>query len=422
LGASDAFSAVIYAVFIFSVLGFYVSPLPSRILFMSAQKTSKHTLVCAAVLSCFAVFGATQIIAAAVKPGSLNLPAGLTALREGKTTQTLEKQLDHNLPVRPAAIALANAVRYKLFGAGGEQVTVGRNEWLFLTEELMFDGPGVKGSVNNPDLALKARVELIGELGRLLQSQGVNLVVALVPDKARVYSQFLHAQKYPSYNETRFADALAGLRNKKVNTIDLLTPMVKAAGTTQLYYRTDTHWNQNGSQIAAQEIAKAISEIKDKEKLDIKRVKFSSTVSGVDQERSGDLTRLMGLDIVPNAFRPAPDIEAAEVTSEVASEVSAKDSAPGLFDDSGVGVVLAGTSYSLRANFHGKLQYQLSTQVLNTAKDGGGFLQAMTAYLKDDAFKTAKPKVLVWEIPERMLRRPIDQERDWLNQIKPSLK
>jgi alginate O-acetyltransferase complex protein AlgJ len=393
---------------------------------VSTTGTSKHSLICAAVLSCFAVFGATQMIAAALKPGALDLPSGFTALREGKTTQTLEKQLDHNLPIRPAAIALANAIRYKLFGAGGEQVTVGRNEWLFLTEELMFDGPGVKGGLNNPDEALKSRVALISELDQILQSLGVKLVIALVPDKARVYSKYLQAQKYPTYNETRFIDALLALRAKKVNTIDLFTPMVEAAATMQLYYRTDTHWNQNGSQIAAQEIAKAINELKAKEVLDIKRVNFSSSVASASQERSGDLTRLMGLDIVPNAFRPTPDLEAAELTSELTPnatvQVDAKNSAPGLFDDSSVGIVLAGTSYSLRANFHGKLQQHLSAQVLNTAKDGGGFLQAMTAYLKDDAFKTSKPKVLVWEIPERMLRRPIDQERVWLNQVKPSLK
>jgi alginate O-acetyltransferase complex protein AlgJ len=53
--------------------------------------------------------------------------------------------------------------------------------------------------------------------------------------------------------------------------------------------------------------------------------------------------------------------------------------------------------------------------VLNTAKDGGGFLQAITAYLKDDSFKTSKPKVLIWEIPERMLQSPISDEKGWLD-------
>jgi alginate O-acetyltransferase complex protein AlgJ len=30
----------------------------------------------------------------------------------------------------------------------------------------------------------------------------------------------------------------------------------------------------------------------------------------------------------------------------------------------------------------------------------------MEAYLKDEAFKTNKPKLIIWEIPERELRSP----------------
>jgi alginate O-acetyltransferase complex protein AlgJ len=56
----------------------------------------------------------------------------------------------------------------------------------------------------------------------------------------------------------------------------------------------------------------------------------------------------------------------------------------------------------LRANFHGQLQEQLKTEVLNVAKDGGGFMQAMSDYLNDDAFRTAPPKLVIWEVPERV--------------------
>jgi alginate O-acetyltransferase complex protein AlgJ len=71
----------------------------------------------------------------------------------------------------------------------------------------------------------------------------------------------------------------------------------------------------------------------------------------------------------------------------------------------------------MRGNFHGHLQQALSAKVLNMAKDGGGFLQAMTDYLKDDAFKQSKPKLIVWELPERMLRLPLDGEKDWLARV-----
>jgi hypothetical protein len=58
--------------------------------------------------------------------------------------------------------------------------------------------------------------------------------------------------------------------------------------------------------------------------------------------------------------------------------------------------------------------------VLNAAKDGGGFLQAATLYLKDEAFRSNKPTVLVWELPERFLWRKLDDEAGWLESVKLS--
>jgi uncharacterized membrane protein len=49
--------------------------------------------------------------------------------------------------------------------------------------------------------------------------------------------------------------------------------------------------------------------------------------------------------------------------------------------------------------------------------DGGGFLQAMGEYLKNDAFLQSKPKVLVWEIPERFLYMPLTEELSWLKKV-----
>jgi alginate O-acetyltransferase complex protein AlgJ len=66
------------------------------------------------------------------------------------------------------------------------------------------------------------------------------------------------------------------------------------------------------------------------------------------------------------------------------------------------------------------MQQALSSKVLNTAKDGGGFLQAVTAYLTDEAFRSSKPKVLIWEVPERFLMTKLEDEPKWLAKVKLS--
>ena len=71
----------------------------------------------------------------------------------------------------------------------------------------------------------------------------------------------------------------------------------------------------------------------------------------------------------------------------------------------------------MRGNFHGYLQQALTAKVLNVAKDGGGLLQATTEYLTDESFRSAKPKVLVWEVPERFMFTKLDGEPKWLERV-----
>jgi alginate O-acetyltransferase complex protein AlgJ len=56
----------------------------------------------------------------------------------------------------------------------------------------------------------------------------------------------------------------------------------------------------------------------------------------------------------------------------------------------------------------------------------------MEAYLRDDAFKTNRPKLIIWEIPEREMRSPpnykyrdaryVIDNTEWLSRIAALLK
>lgn len=362
---------------------------------------SAHVAFVALTFVAVMMAGAWQILAAARNPDGLEFPSTLLDFREGRTTQELEKQLDKKLPARTDLIAGANTLRYLLIGGGGEQVRVGKDDWLFLTDELRYDLDGAA--------SLKARAELLGAAARGLDRQGVKLVIALVPDKARVYAERLAAGRYPEYNGTRYQDGLDALRRQNVITVDLLEPLSTASVRSEIYYRSDTHWNQTGAQVAAQAVARTVSQLG----IGLEKTSFRSVENGAAIERPGDLIRLMGLQDMPNLVRPRPDVEAVAVTNQSSAEAASG----GLFGDTAVPVVLTGTSYSMRGNFHGFLQEALAAKVLNTAKDGGGFLQAPTAYLMDEAFRSVKPKLLVWEVPERFLSTKLESESIWLDKV-----
>jgi len=353
----------------------------------------------ATAFMCVMLGGGLQVILATRKIEWSDVPHTRADFTHGISADTLGKQIDQKLPLRPALIAGANSLRYLLLRGGGDQVRAGRENWLFLTEELSYHA--------DANSHLDARADLLGAASSALEREGVKLVVALVPDKVRIYPQHVRGGM-PEFNRTRYQDAIHALQTRGVNVVDLLKPLALAAAAGEVYYRTDTHWNQSGALVAAKAIAAEVRRLSP----DLETTLFATEKDGVEAGRPGDLIRLMGLENTPDFLRPQPDRETLLLTRQTSAENSG-----GLFGDASVPVVLTGTSYSLRANFHGFLQQELAAKVLNTAKDGGGFLQSTTEYLKDESFRTSKPKIIIWELPERFLGMKLEEEPKWLQTV-----
>lgn len=339
------------------------------------------------------VWGLWQVSAALQDPALKDISWSLEDFRSGKATAAFSTHIDKKIPAREDLIAAANAGRYLLTRGAGDQVRLGRGEWLFSVEEIQF--------YPEHEQNLRYRVALMGQIQKALQKQGVELLVALVPDKARVHTPQLTSQTYPHWYAQRYAQILELASKDGVAVVDLASAMQGATADAPLYYRTDTHWNQDGAQRSAQALAEAAKQ----RGLSAPPTTFEMVAQGAAQERVGDLLRMMSLGDSPNWTRPNPD-------SEVAQELR-KTSAPsatvGLLDEVSVPVVLVGSSYSQRANFHGYLQRALQAEVLNVAKDGGGFLQSLKDYVNDQAFQAAKPQLIVWEVPERVFSQPLSE-------------
>ena len=381
------------------------SPTPPSPVSRPLASLSVFSTLCALTLLVVMLAGAVQVVGAL--RSDLEFPRTVSDFREGRSTQTLEKQIDLKLPLRSTLIATANSLRYTLLGGAGDQVRLGRDDWLYLADEVRF--------YPDADANQATRMALLGRVSQALAQRNVQLIVALVPDKARVHPQFLPWPlvgdgRLSMVTRNRYGNALTALRAQGVTTVDLLTPLRAAAPVAPVYYRTDTHWNQDGARIAAQAVADAARHAA----LALEPAAYETDSPGPVAERPGDLIRLMGLSHAPNALRPRPDREAALTTRQT----DGGKAAGGLLGDAdAVPVTLVGTSYALRGNFHGFLQQALSARVLNAARDGGGFLQAATDYFKDEAFISSPPRLLVWELPERFLGAALDQEAGWLKQV-----
>lgn len=343
-------------------------------------------------------FGVWQACAALRDPALSQVPTTWHAIRSGAASDRFSQHLDQHLPARPALIATANVGRYLVFQGTGDEVRLGRDGWLFSVEEIRYE--------TQSEAWMGQRLDRVARLSKALDQQGVRLVVALIPDKARVHQAQMPGGRYPAWHEHRYDRALRGLRGAGIETVDLWEVLAPAARQQPVFYRSDTHWNQQGADGAAQAVARRVRDMAPH----LPVAPYRTETSATSETRVGDLLRMMGLGDVPDWLRPDADVEFVQTTALVGQKVSV-----GLMDDVSVPVALVGTSYSRRANFHGALQQHLGAEVLNMSQDGGGFATAMTRYLKGEEFTQSPPQVLIWEMPERVLSQPLadSEELGW---------
>lgn len=316
----------------------------------------------------------------------------------GRTAAAINYAEAHYLPADGLLRAAGGVVRYGLFRSGGPQVAVGRDDWLYLVDELR---PW-------PDAAahMRSRADTLAHVAARLAERDISLTVVLVPDKARIESATLGGTPRSAQAEARYGEFMALLHDRSVGAVDLATPFATARRDGPLFYRTDTHWNQDGAALAAGLVAqRTLSASPDLANRDFR---FETRRAPGLSERPGDLLRLMSLDQVADApfkLRPAPDMHMLETTTQV----EAPPQTGGLLDDGPGGqVVLLGSSFSLNGNFQGRLEEALHLPVGNFAEAGGGFASAAHTYFEGGAYADGHPKAVIWEIPERVLGQPLD--------------
>ncbi|MFZ6720584.1 alginate O-acetyltransferase AlgX-related protein [Undibacterium sp. Ji49W] len=324
-------------------------------------------------------------------------------LLDGEATRQFSAQLNSYFLLSKPFAKIERGVSWAVAGDTGVSVRQGCTDWLFLTDELT---PFANATDN-----AAARAKIITQTASDLLKRGIKLVVAVVPDKTRIEHEHLCGLHRPPSFAPRVDDWVKILADSKVDTLDF-TPAL-AATTGERYYRSDSHWNENGSNAAAKALAEHLLALNlvDKPKAlpDPKAVQSSRV------ERSGDLMRVSNLEGLPAWIRPATEVTQI---SKVAPVAVASDD---LFGDAGLPpVALVGTSFSRASNFSPFLSQHLGSAVANLAKDGGDFDGAAYAYLNSIEFKTQAPKVVVWEVPERMLPKPLSvSEKKWLASFAP---
>jgi alginate O-acetyltransferase complex protein AlgJ len=272
---------------------------------------------------------------------------------------------------------------------------VGKNDWLFYGYEL--SEPSDNGNVTTS-------IGLMQRFAKVLADNGTTVAVAMVPIKARVYSEHLpdniKLTEHLSGNYDRIAASMkaAGIPLLDLNTAFMTSP--KRTADMPLYFRLDTHWAPSGAILAADTIRAQIDA-----QPALKRVFDAIPEEAFKLTMGKRRQNARARDLIEQLPKPAPvfapeAIFPFEVTRiyPPKQDLLGKAAAPA--------ITLMGSSYSNAwTGFPDAVRAALQRDVLaiSVGADQGSWV-GMESYLRDDAFQGERPRLIIWEMPERDLR------------------
>ena len=208
-------------------------------------------------------------------------------------------------------------LQYMIGDSTSDKVILGKNGWLFFNGEPFTDlQNSFRGLRKLKDSELKQYADTFSAKNQWLASKGVRYLFVIAPNKHSIYGEQLPESMFKIDSQT-ITDQLVNYlqEHTQVPILDLRQSLIKQKTMVrELYYKTDSHWNHFGSNIAQYEISKMLSSFFPDQ---IEPILHDEEDFSVNTGPGGDLAVLLGFNnkfvetyphprIDPCATRPKP--------------------------------------------------------------------------------------------------------------------
>ncbi len=158
---------------------------------------------------------------------------------------------------RKALISDYISFRFYLGDRVFNQTLVGKDGWLFFSAEQSVDDYQNLAVIRPLKLARLQRG--LDRLNAELKDKGIHLLVVIPPSKSTIYPQYMPDGIPVTGQSSRLDQFLTYMRdNGKTPILDLRPALLAASRNQQVYFKTDTHWNDNGVFVAYQAIMQTL--------------------------------------------------------------------------------------------------------------------------------------------------------------------
>ncbi len=211
--------------------------------------------------------------------------------------------MNDNLPFKNALISFNSRVDYYLFhSSSSDRVIIGKDGWLFYNDTADGDPLGdYRGEKIYSEEELQAIVENLQDMEKYLAERGIEFVIFVAPNKERIYAEMMpdyYGEPAEEYAALQIVNYIKDHTNIRIVYPYMELMQAKSLlPEIDLYYKTDTHWNEAGgyvgSKVLLNELGITVPNITDDE----------FVVEGLSYS-GGDLTNILHLrkDFEDNSY------------------------------------------------------------------------------------------------------------------------
>ncbi len=280
---------------------------------------------------CFLVLVWNRVVAAL--PDWPDSPHGLREF-----PRQLDVYAKDNFGFRDQLVGVYSTLRYLVRSPTSEQVTFGRNGWLYYTSDEIFEQSRGQifraGRVND-------FVDIVARLNELIAARGGRMIVALPPNPHSVATEHLPSWALRFEGPSEYNAILEMLTRRNVAAVDLRPALEEGKVIGPVYRPRNTHWTSLGALLAFNAVAA---------KLDHRDwiIDPAEVLKGTKADH-GDLAAMLGVaDMAPdiNTSLDLSNYEPDRAVTENFDDFSHQPSYAVETSNSGETVLVMGDSYS----------------------------------------------------------------------------